>query len=120
VAGGDYRRARDLLRWNDSLLERSPALADVRAEIKRLKDQVNLCADFKELLDKARYYGLSDSPELLVEAKQYCGQLIALYDEIEKRTGRGECGLPEFNTQQQRSEEHTSELQSLRHLVCRL
>src|SRR5205085_1376805 len=101
VAGGDYRRARDLLAWNDSLLERSPALADVRGDIKRLKDQVNLYAEFKELLDKARYYGLSDSPELLVEAKKYGDQLIGLYDEIEKQTGRGAVGLPPFNALQQ-------------------
>jgi tetratricopeptide (TPR) repeat protein/tRNA A-37 threonylcarbamoyl transferase component Bud32 len=101
VASGDYRRARDLMAWNDSLLERSPALADVRADIQRLQDQVNLYADFKELLDKVRFYGLADSPELLAEAKKYCESLVGLYDEIEKKSGRGACGLPEFNAQQQ-------------------
>src|SRR5205814_9667346 len=33
---------------------------------------------------------------------------------------KGKSGLVEFYNEKKRSEEHTSELQSLRHLVCRL
>jgi tetratricopeptide (TPR) repeat protein len=101
MEAGEFRRAQDLLRWSDALLEQSPSLADVRAELGLYRDQVNLYTQFKDLLDQARYYGLSDSPELLKEAQQHCRQFLQLNDEIENHTGRGACGLPRFTAEQQ-------------------
>jgi eukaryotic-like serine/threonine-protein kinase len=95
---GRYRHAQVLLRWSDPLVESSPALAEVRDHLHLLRDQVKLYADFKELMDRARYYGLfSQNPK---EAQRACRGLLSLYDEIEQKSGRGSCGLPPLDAEQ--------------------
>lgn len=101
IASGNYRRAQDFLQASDPLLETSAGLADVRDAVHLLKDQVNLYAEFKDLLENARYHGLASSKEALTEAHDYCIKLILLSDEIDARTGRAKCGLPPLSPAQQ-------------------
>jgi len=101
MAGGDYRRAHDYLRWSDPLINSTPDLVDIRDELNLRRDQINLYAEFQDLLDNSRYHGLSGSPELLADGQKYGKQLIELYDAIEQRTGKGKCGLPPLTPAQQ-------------------
>jgi tetratricopeptide (TPR) repeat protein/tRNA A-37 threonylcarbamoyl transferase component Bud32 len=101
AAGGDYRRAQDLLRRSDTLLGSHPDLADVRAELETLTAQVDVYAEFRELLDSARFACRFGSRRLQEEGRRHCHQLLALYDAIEGRTGRGAAGLPPLDDRQQ-------------------
>jgi hypothetical protein len=100
VAGGNYQRAQDLLQWSDPLLK-SPELSEMRSKRDTLKAQVDAYADFKQLLDSARFDCWSGSRRQQEEGLRYCHDLRDLYDEIEGRTGRASAGLPPMNAEQQ-------------------
>jgi eukaryotic-like serine/threonine-protein kinase len=102
VAGGDYPRAQDKLRWSDPLLDSHPDLGDVRSQRDTLKAQVDVYAEFRQLLDSARFACRFGSRQQKEEGRRYCHQLLALYDEIEGRSGRGAAGLPPLGERQRR------------------
>jgi eukaryotic-like serine/threonine-protein kinase len=99
VSGGEYHRAADLLRWSDPLLEGSPDLQDVRARRDTLRDQVGAYAQFRQLLDDARFACRFGSRAEKENGRRLCARLLALYDEIDRRTGRGAAGLPPLNAE---------------------
>jgi tetratricopeptide (TPR) repeat protein/tRNA A-37 threonylcarbamoyl transferase component Bud32 len=101
AAGGESGRAQDLLRWSDPLLASHPGLADVRADLGALKAQVDVYAEFKKLLDNARFACWFGSKQEKEQGRTYCRQLLALYDEIVGRHYRGAAGLPPLNAEQQ-------------------
>jgi serine/threonine protein kinase/tetratricopeptide (TPR) repeat protein len=101
ITGGNYQRARDLLQWSDPLLSSQPALAAERAEVATLQSQVGVYAEFRELLDNARFACRFGSRAQKEEGRALCRQLLALYDEMEGQTGRGAAGLPPLNDEQQ-------------------
>jgi tetratricopeptide (TPR) repeat protein len=101
AAAGDYGRAQDLLRWSDPLLASHPGLSDVRSDLITLKSQVEVYAEFKKLLDNARFACRFGSRQQKQRGREYCGQLLSLYDEIEHRTARAAAGLPPLNAPQQ-------------------
>lgn len=98
IKAGRYIQAQNLLRPSDPLIETNPALAERRTELHRLRDQVNLYAEFKELSDRARYYSLVSHKD----ARAHCQKLLALYDQIEQKTGRAECDLPPLDAARER------------------
>jgi serine/threonine protein kinase/tetratricopeptide (TPR) repeat protein len=99
IAAGDSRRARDLLQHASlPLLNSRPELADIRSQIKRLQEQVDVYVDFKTLLDQARFHFGSRSQKK--EGQPYCQRLVQLYDQIEARTGIAASGLPPLNAEQ--------------------
>jgi tetratricopeptide (TPR) repeat protein len=100
VSGGDYQRAQDLLQWSDPLLS-SPELSDVRLKRDTLKAQVDAYAEFKQLLDSARFACWFGSRVQQEKGLGYCHDLRDLYDRIEGRMGRGSAGLPPLNEDQQ-------------------
>jgi tetratricopeptide (TPR) repeat protein/tRNA A-37 threonylcarbamoyl transferase component Bud32 len=100
VAGGKYQRAQELLSWSDPLLAAHPDLGDVRSEVEALKARVDVYAEFYQLLDKARYACRFESRRHKEQGRRYCRQLLALYDEIDRRSGRGAAGLPPLNAHQ--------------------
>jgi serine/threonine protein kinase/Flp pilus assembly protein TadD len=99
VQAGNYRRAQDLLSSPDPQLETIAELADTKARHDELQKQVAAFAEFKELLDNARYYGLFGKGAL-DKAQDYCRQVVAIYDQIDKRTDKGQYGLPPLDNQQ--------------------
>jgi eukaryotic-like serine/threonine-protein kinase len=101
IAEGNFQRARDLSQWSDPLLASHSDLADVRAELEALRAQVGVYAEFRELLDNARFACRFGSRHQKEEGRGWCRQLLTLYDEIEGRTGRGAAGLPPLNEEQQ-------------------
>jgi tetratricopeptide (TPR) repeat protein len=101
VTGGDWRRAQDLLRWSDPLLDSHSELADVRSKLETLRTQVNTYAEFHKLLDSARFACRFGSRQQQEEGGRYCRQLLTLYAEIEGHTGRGAAGLPPLNGEHQ-------------------
>jgi tetratricopeptide (TPR) repeat protein/tRNA A-37 threonylcarbamoyl transferase component Bud32 len=100
AAGGDYARAQDKLRWSDPLLDSSPDLADVRSQRDTLKAQVDVYAEFRQLLDSARFACRFGARQQKEEGRRLCHQLLALYDEIEGRSGRAAAGLPPLDERQ--------------------
>jgi serine/threonine protein kinase/tetratricopeptide (TPR) repeat protein len=100
AAGGNLQRAGDLLQATDPLLDRHLDLAGMRAELATLKAQVAVHAEFRRLLDNARFACRFGSRRQKEEGRRICGQLLALYDEIEERTGRGADGLPPLDAHQ--------------------
>jgi tetratricopeptide (TPR) repeat protein len=100
VAGGDYRRAQDLLQWSEPLLASHPDLGDVRSQLETLKAQVDVYAEFRTLLDAARFACRFGSRSQKEEGRRYCGQLRNLYEEIEGHRDRGAAGLPPLNAEQ--------------------
>jgi tetratricopeptide (TPR) repeat protein len=103
VAGGNWRRAQDLLKWSDPVLDSHAELADMRSERDTLETQVNTLAEFQKLLDDARFACRFGSRPQKEEGRRYCHELLTLYGEIEGRTGRGAAGLPPLNVEQQQS-----------------
>ena len=97
IKAGHYHQARDLLRTSDSLIETNAALAEERAALHRLRDQVDLYAEFKQLSDRARYYNLVTHKD----AQATCRKLLALYDQIEQKIGRASCGMPPLDASRQ-------------------
>jgi tetratricopeptide (TPR) repeat protein len=94
IDSGDFRSAIDLVGDPDPFIERTPALIDVRDELRKLRVQVRTLAEFHRLLDLARHEWFRGSEKRLVRAKNYFRQLLSLYDDIEAHKGRGEFGLP--------------------------
>jgi tetratricopeptide (TPR) repeat protein len=90
VAGGEARRALDLLEVPDALVEHSPALADVRADRDTLRARVRRYAEFKLQVDRARYAGLFGARAAtgpargpgLEDARQQCLQALRLAEEV--------------------------------------
>jgi tetratricopeptide (TPR) repeat protein/tRNA A-37 threonylcarbamoyl transferase component Bud32 len=101
VAAGNYQEAGVLLRWSDPLLLSNPDLGDARDELETLKAQVDVYAQFRNLLDSARFACRFGSRRQKEEGHRQCHQLLALYDEIAGRSGRGAAGLPPLNALQQ-------------------
>src|SRR5262245_18685723 len=101
VAGGNYERAQVLLRWSDPLLSTHPGLGDLRAEMDTLRRQVDVYAEFKSLLDNARFACRFGSRREKEQGQRYCRQLLKLYDEIDQRQDRGEAGLPPLTAEQE-------------------
>jgi tetratricopeptide (TPR) repeat protein/tRNA A-37 threonylcarbamoyl transferase component Bud32 len=100
IAGGDSRRAHDLLRQaNFPLLNSRPELADMRSQMQRLQEQVDVYAEFKKLLNQARFTCFG-SPSQKKEGQRYCRRLVELYDQIENQTGAAASGLPPLNAEQ--------------------
>lgn len=97
IAGGNYQRAQDLLRWSDPLLSGSADLQEVRSDLETLKAQVDVYAAFKQQLDSARFACWFGSRKQQEEGRRSCHELVGLYDKIEGRTGRGLGGLPPLN-----------------------
>jgi tetratricopeptide (TPR) repeat protein len=62
---------------------------------------VDVYAQFHNLLDSARFACRFGSRRQKEEGRQYCRQLLALYDEIDRRSDRGAAGLPPLNAEQQ-------------------
>jgi tetratricopeptide (TPR) repeat protein/tRNA A-37 threonylcarbamoyl transferase component Bud32 len=102
VAIGNYRRAQDLLEGFDPLLATSAGLEDLRADWLRLKQQVGVYAEFSKLLDDARFACRFGSRSQKEQGRQYCRELIALYDQIAQGTGRAAAGLPPLDPEHQR------------------
>jgi tetratricopeptide (TPR) repeat protein/tRNA A-37 threonylcarbamoyl transferase component Bud32 len=103
IAAGDSRRAGDLLQQASlPLLKSRPELADIRSQIKRLQEQVDVYAEFKKLLDQARFHCFGTLSQKK-EGQRYCQRLVQLYDQIETRTGIAASGLPPLNAEQQQS-----------------
>jgi tetratricopeptide (TPR) repeat protein/tRNA A-37 threonylcarbamoyl transferase component Bud32 len=100
IAAGNFQQAQDLLQWSDPLLSHAD-LTDVRANLATLKAQVDVYAEFRQLLDQARFACRFGSRRQKEEGRDYCHKLLSLYDEIEGRTGRGAFGLPPLNDEQQ-------------------
>jgi tetratricopeptide (TPR) repeat protein/tRNA A-37 threonylcarbamoyl transferase component Bud32 len=100
VAAGDYRRARDLIVWSDPFLDVSPALYDVRDRREMLRTQVTVYAEFKQLLDDARFACRFGSRAEKERGRKTCAQLLALYDQIESQTGPATAGLPPLDSEQ--------------------
>lgn len=101
AGGGDIRRAKDLLQWSDPLLESAADLGDVRGRWHELKDQVELYERFKLLLDNAHFACRFGSRSQKEQGRQYCRQLLELYDAIEGKRGPGAVGLPPLRAEQQ-------------------
>src|SRR5204862_338480 len=99
IAAGNYRQAQDILQWSDPLLSHAD-LADVRLSLDTLTSQVEVYAKFHKLLDNARFASRFGSRRQKELGRDYCHQLLALYDEIEKQTGAGASGLPPLNSEQ--------------------
>ena len=59
-------------------------MAEVRAEFEQVRAQVDAFANFKSLLDGAKYYGLFASQNLS-EAQKLCQELLQHYDDITRR-----------------------------------
>jgi tetratricopeptide (TPR) repeat protein/tRNA A-37 threonylcarbamoyl transferase component Bud32 len=100
VAGGDYLRAQDRLRWSDPLLDSHPDLGDVRAELESLRAQVDVYAEFRQLLDSARFACRFGAHRQKEEGLRDCRRLLALYEDIEGGSGRGAAGLPPLSARQ--------------------
>jgi eukaryotic-like serine/threonine-protein kinase len=94
IESGDVRQAIEIVGLPDPFVERTPALSEVRDNLRKLRAQVKTFAEFRRLLDLARYEGFLVSEKKLARAKDYFRELFALYDEIESHKGRGEFGLP--------------------------
>jgi tetratricopeptide (TPR) repeat protein/tRNA A-37 threonylcarbamoyl transferase component Bud32 len=102
IAAGDSQRAGDLLQQaNLPMLNRSPELADIRSQMRELQEQVDVYAEFKKILDQARF-SCFGSLSQKKEGQRYCRRLVELYDQIETHTGAAASGLPPLNDEQQR------------------
>jgi tetratricopeptide (TPR) repeat protein/predicted Ser/Thr protein kinase len=99
VAGGDDRRALDLLGAADPLVERTPALADVRKRRRILQSQIAVYGKFKRMLDQLRFETLV-SNSAAPDAPEHGRALVGLYDQIERRTEAGRDGLPPLSPRQ--------------------
>src|SRR5262249_52442972 len=86
---------------NLPLLKSSEQLEDVRSRLERLKAQVDVYAEFHTLLDKARFAHNFGSPKQRKQGREYCRQLLELYDQIERQTGKAAAGLPPLSAEQQ-------------------
>jgi tetratricopeptide (TPR) repeat protein len=101
IALGNFQRAQDYLRWSDPLLSSRPDLRNVRSGLETLKAQVDAYAEFRQLLDSARFACRFGSLPQKKQGQQQCRALLALYSEIEGKLGRGAAGLPPLNDEQQ-------------------
>jgi tetratricopeptide (TPR) repeat protein/tRNA A-37 threonylcarbamoyl transferase component Bud32 len=101
IAGGDSRHAQNLLRQADlPLLNSRPELADLRSQMQRLQEQVDVYAEFKKILDQARFTCFGSRSQKK-EGQRYYRRLVELYDQIENQTGKAASGLPPLNAEQQ-------------------
>jgi serine/threonine protein kinase/predicted Zn-dependent protease len=101
ISAGDVRRAMDLMDFSDPLLESEPALLTMRTSWHDLKDRIETYGKFKDLLDRARFayvYGKRGQKE---QGREYCRQLLELYEAIEQRREPAAGGLPPLNAEQQ-------------------
>jgi tetratricopeptide (TPR) repeat protein/tRNA A-37 threonylcarbamoyl transferase component Bud32 len=101
IAGGDVQRARDLLQWSDLLLANAAELAEVRGRWNKLRERVEVYGRFQSLLDDARFACWFGSRSQKEQGRQYCRQLLALYDTFEAGPESAAGGLPPLNAEQQ-------------------
>lgn len=94
IGGGDYRRARDVLRWSGLQLQQAPALADVRVQWTTLQQQVDTYAEFKELLDHARFSGSFGSLKQKQAARASCQRLLELAGAVVQPDGEPSAEMP--------------------------
>jgi tetratricopeptide (TPR) repeat protein/tRNA A-37 threonylcarbamoyl transferase component Bud32 len=100
IAAGDSRRAHDLVQQASlPLLKSKPELADIRSRMQRLQEQIDVYAEFKTLLDQARFQCFGSLSQKQ-EGQRYCRRLVKLYDQIETRTGAAASGLPPLDAEQ--------------------
>ena len=98
MAEGDSRRAFDIVNFVDPIVRSRPALADVRDRGDRLRKQIELFDTLMKLIDESRYYAyIKTSGKIDPAARSTCDEMVQLYDDIERRSGRGGVGLPELN-----------------------
>lgn len=91
---GRIQSAQDLVSWSDPLLLTSPELQDERRALETLRTQLATFREFHRLLDEARYLGLFGTPANQARARATCHELIALYDQIEQKSGLHSDGWP--------------------------
>ena len=100
IIEGDFRRALDLIGKPDPLVERTPALADIRDDFRRLRAQVETFAEFRRLLERSRSEGFLGGKSDLPRAREHSREFVRLYDQIEKKTGAAKDGLPPLSPTQ--------------------
>ncbi len=101
IAVGNHQRAGTFLGSSDPLLESAEPLQDVRDQLAALRAQVDVYAEFKKLLDNARFASRFGSRGLKEQAQKYCHELVDMDEQIKERTGRGAAGLPPLDAEQQ-------------------
>jgi serine/threonine protein kinase/tetratricopeptide (TPR) repeat protein len=99
IRTGDHRRARLLLERSDPVLDAAPALADTRGRIATLRQQVDAYAEFRDVLDRARFACRFGSRARKLEGRELCRQLRALDDRIEGRAGEAAPDLPPLDAE---------------------
>jgi eukaryotic-like serine/threonine-protein kinase len=99
IAAGNYRQAQDTLQFSDPLLAHAD-LTDVRIRLGVLKAQIDVYAEFRDLLDSARFACRFGSRQQKEQGRRYCAQLVELYDELEGESGKGAAGLPPLDDEQ--------------------
>jgi tetratricopeptide (TPR) repeat protein/tRNA A-37 threonylcarbamoyl transferase component Bud32 len=100
VSSGNYQTARDLLRWADPLLASNSDLSDVQDRFDDLRNRVEVFANFKQLLDDARFACRFGSKSQKEHGCELCRRLLALHDQIERNSDQGGPGLPPLNSEQ--------------------
>ncbi len=101
ITTGDHPRAAALLSSSDPLLESAEPLQDVRDQVATLRSQVEVYAEFKKLLDNARFASRFGSRHLKEQAQKVCRELVEMDEQLRERTGRGAAGLPPLDAEQQ-------------------
>jgi tetratricopeptide (TPR) repeat protein len=101
IATGNVALAGTLLIASDPLLESAEPLHDVRDQLATLRSQIAVFAEFKKLLDNARFASRFGSLSLKEQAQNYCRELVELDEQLRQRTGRGALGLPPLDAEQQ-------------------
>jgi tetratricopeptide (TPR) repeat protein len=97
ISAGESHRALILLGLTDPLLSSAPELADVHDRLIRLRAQSKTFNSYYDLLDRVRYYGLYCTHVTAPRAKDYCHELLELYERIEQREDASRQGWPELD-----------------------
>jgi tetratricopeptide (TPR) repeat protein/tRNA A-37 threonylcarbamoyl transferase component Bud32 len=101
IATGNIQRAGTLLISTDPLLESAQALQEVRDQLTTLRSQIEVYAEYKKLLNNARFAYRYGSLRLKERGQKDCRELGELDTQLRERTGRGAVGLPPLDAEQQ-------------------
>jgi tetratricopeptide (TPR) repeat protein len=101
VKEGNFPGAKNLLRRDDAVLASSAALHDVRSDLERLQNQVDVYLELKTLSDKAHFACRFGSIEQKRMGQEYCVQFSEILEQVEKGEGKAACGLPPLTERQQ-------------------
>src|SRR5262249_2209573 len=71
------------------------------SELETLRAQVDVYGQFKKLLDDTRFACWFGSKKEKEQGRKQSRELLALYDEIDRKTDRGAAGWPPLNAEQQ-------------------